>query len=368
MTAFRTRRLEVGDEPELNTAFNRFVSDKDWLQQRSLDRMRWVWHQAPGGPADSWIIEAQNSTGWKIIGHHALCPVRFTLGDEDWLCAKAMNSFLLPEFRDKFLYLRFEQQCLSEADARFDATYSVATGSARLRKAFGYENYATWIDLERGFQPLHLIYRTIAHVRGRHSYHVRGGLLHRLASISSVPVRKSPLELKEYAPAEAASSSFFADFWDEARLGAGMSPRRDAADLEWRFWKRPAPAVSTLTYSWPEGGRAYFIVDTATNPAIYALVDFFITPANSQRLECVLDALFAWCARQGALALGFSTTTKGLPPPLLEVFLSKMKPFALRRYGPPLELPRRLAPLGQARNNSVLPDWNTTPFLMVDWY
>ncbi|MGD0901635.1 MAG: hypothetical protein ABR924_01715, partial [Terracidiphilus sp.] len=365
MTAFRTRRSEAGDEPELNAVFNRFVSDRDWMMQRPLDLMRWIWHQAPGGPVDSWVIETQDSTGWRIIGHHALCPVRFTRGDEDWLCAKTINSFLLPEFRDKFLYLRFEQECLREADARFDATYSFAPRTARLRRALGYERFGTWIELERGFQPLHLIYRTAAYFTGRHSYCSRRGRFRKLASILAAPMRKPPFELTEHAPAEAASSSFFADFWAEARREAGMAPRRDAADLDWRFWKRPGPAVSTLTYTWPEGGRAYFIVDTATNPSIHSLVDFFITPANPQRLECLLDALFVWCARRGALALGFSTMAEGLPPQLLPVFLRKMKPFALRRYGAPTELPRRLSPLGRARSNGTLPAWNATRFLGV---
>lgn len=128
MTTFRTRRLLASDEQPLNETYNRVFSSVRTGPPRSLDHMRWIWHQAPGGPADSWIIETQDRTGWRIIGHHALCPVFFTLGDERWLCGKTINTFLQPEFRDKFLYLRFERECLREADARFDATYSFAVG------------------------------------------------------------------------------------------------------------------------------------------------------------------------------------------------------------------------------------------------
>jgi hypothetical protein len=367
MTAFRTRRFEAGDELELNAVFNQITRGDSKRPLRPLDHMRWLWHRAPGGPTDSWVVEAEDNDGWKIIGHHALTPVRFTYGDEDWLCGKTMNTFLLPEFRDKFLYLRFEQGCLREADARFDATYSIAPGTSRLRTAFGYENMGNWILLERGFQPFNRICRALADLTGRCSYRARVGLLRASASISAAPKRRPSLEFVEHSAAEAASSRFFADFWTEARREAGMAPRRDAADLEWRFWKHPGFEGSTLTYEWPEGGRAYFILDnTAGDSAVYSLVDFFITPADPRRLDCILDALFVWCARRGALALDFFTTTRGLPPQLLEVFLRKMKPSVMRRVGPEKELPRRVTPLGRARGNGAIADWNATGILMVN--
>jgi hypothetical protein len=363
MIAFRTRRMQAGDEQEFNEVFNGLMHNSSHMwRTRPLDNMRWVWHQAPGGPADSWIIEAQDKTEWRIVGHHGLCPVRFTLGDDDWLCAKTMNTFLLPDFRDKFLYLRFERECLREADTRFDATYSAAKGTTRLRSALGYENYGQMIQLERGFHPLHLIYRIMGNLAGRYSYSARTRLLNALAAISEVPRLEPSIELMEYA-ADAASSSFFADFWTEARMEAGMAPRRDAADLEWRFWKRPGFKGATLTYAWPQGGRAYLIVDTYSSPVLYSLIDFFITSASPQRLELLLDALFAWCAQRGALAVKYVTSHRGMPAELMEVFFRKMKPFVLQRYYPTMDLTRRISPLGRNRTSGVLADWNITEFL-----
>jgi hypothetical protein len=364
MTSFRSRRSENDDEHELNLVYNRFTGRTRTGRLRSVDEMHWLLHNAPGGPADSWIIEAKESTGWKIVGHHALSPVRFTFRDEDGLCAKTMHTFLLPEFRDKFLYPRFERNCLRVADTRFDATFSVGAGIARMRSAFGYENYGNWIQLERGFHPLHVIYRTITNLVGRHSYPARVWLSQRLASISAPPRQRTSIEFVEYTGAEAASSSFFANFWKEARLGAGMAPRRDCADLEWRFWKRPGFTGSTLTYTWPEGGHAYFIVDTL-NPLLYSLADFFLAPASAALLEDLLDALFVWCAHQGALALRFLTTPRGLPVQLSEVFHDNMKPFALQRFFLSFEFTRRISPLGRMRTDGALPDWNATEFLHI---
>jgi len=364
VTAFRTRRLRLGDESNLNAIYNRIVGRERIKWSRSLEAMRWIWHQAPGGPVDSWVIETEVDTEWTIIGHHALCPVRFTFGDEDLLCAKTMNSFLLPEFRDRFSYLRFEQECLREVDARFDATYSVGAGSSRLRSALGYTNFGTWIQFERGFQPLHVIYRVVANLVGRQSYSARARLLRVLASISAVPVREPSRELVELTSIDAPSSRFFSDFWKEARIGAGMAPRRGVEDLEWRFWKRQGFQGTTLTYTSPVG-RAYFIVETA-NPVIYSLADFYISPPQPELFDNLLDALYVWCAQRGALAVRCRTITQGLPAALLEVLSCKMKPSVLQRFIPAFELPRRFSVAMRLRTNGVFPVWNTTDLLVVD--
>jgi hypothetical protein len=364
VTVFRTRRTLPTDEPDLNAVYNQITGGTRVGKARSLEEMHWIWHQAPGGATDSWIVEAQLDGGWKIVGHHALCPIRFTLKDEDWLCAKTINTFLLPEFRDQFLYLRFERECLDVAETRFDVTYSAAPGAARLRKALGYDTSVSWIRFERGFQPQHLIARAITALAGRYSHIARLRLSKTLTSISAVPTENPPIELTEHSAGEVNSSGFFRDFWSEARATAGLAPRRDIADLEWRFWKRPGFEGSILTYTWPGDGRAYCIVDTS-NPIGYSLADFFITPASPKLFDRLLDALFVWCARRGALALKFSTTTDGLPPQLMEVAYHKMKLFPLRRYMLQSDLPRRLTPLARGRCKGTLPKWNATEILTM---
>jgi len=364
VTVFRTRRTSPADQPELNAVYNRITGRTRMGHIRCLEDMRWIWHQAPGGPADSWIVEAESNGGWKIVGHHALCPIRFTQGDQEWLCAKTINTFLLPEFRDQFLYLRFERDCLKEAEIRFDVTYSAAPCAARLRKTLGYESSVSWVRFDRGFQPLHLISRAAAAAAGRYSYTAQIRLSSFLASISAVPSKLPPIELAEYAPGDNKLPDFFADFWTEARATAGMAPRREVADMEWRFWKRPSFQGNILTYSWPGGGRAYCIIDTS-DPMQYSLADFFITHPDPRLFGHLLEALFVWCARRGAFALKFLTTTNGLPLPLMEVVERKMRPFPLRSFMPHSELTRRLSPSAKTRWNGVLPDWNATEFLIV---
>ena len=365
MTSFRVRRFESGDEFSLNKTYNQVVAGGRGKWPRPLDAMQWIWHNAPGGPADSWIIEVSGTTGWRIVGHHALCPVRFTFGDQDLLCAKTINSFLLPEFRDKFLYLRFEQECLKEADHRFDATYTVAPRSVRLRSGLGYTNFGTWIQFERRLRPFSIAFRAVRYLTRRYSHPPGARLSRMLASLSSSTIQSAPLALVEHGQFDAKLATFFAEFWSQARTNAGMAPQRDFPDIEWRYLKRPGFVGSALTYAGPGDSRAYFIVDTF-NPLFHSLSDFYISPMRPELCAALLEALFAWCFRRGALALKFRTVAQGLPAPILAVFASKMKVFPLQRFFPISEFPRRFSNMGKARLRNVLPDWNTTEILVAD--
>src|SRR5262249_49763784 len=154
-----------GDDAALNDVYLKFVHDRWPDATRTLDVMRWLWRESPAGPADSWLVEAENADGsWRIVGHHGLCPMRFTLGDEDLVCGKTTNTFVLPEFRSEFVYLRFEQHCLAEVCARYDVTYSNAPGVSRLRGALGYVVQDSWIQLEHGCAHFDLATRALTRV------------------------------------------------------------------------------------------------------------------------------------------------------------------------------------------------------------
>lgn len=361
MSQLRTRRFETGDEYKLSRLMA--ASRTRFRRPRSPELTRWLWHQAPGGPADSWLIEAKDaSADWKIVGHHGLCPVRFTLGDQDLLCAKTFNTFLLPEFRTKFLYLRFEQECLRQAETRFDATYSSAPGTARLRKALGYATVSTWVHMVRGVQTPDALSRLVGLLARNYPFPQWNVLARAVAQVSAPSDRKSSLKLLEYDSSEAARAPFFANFWEEARVHAGMSPRRDRADLSWRFWRRPDSTYITLVYSWEGGARAYCVVNT-TRPCAYCLEDIFVTPFLPELLEAFLDALFVWCAGRGSLLLSFFTTTDGQPAELLRVFQRHMHSHPLRRFRRPGEMPRRFSSRASLCGGEQALPWNVTNLL-----
>jgi len=364
MSPLRTRRFQAGDELHIWEILKYMKRSHPFAKVGSLELMRWKWHQAPGGPMDSWVIENQQPSGeWKIVGHHGLCPTRFTLGNQDLLCAKTTNTMLLPEFRDKFLYLRFEQECLKEADGRFDATYSCAPGTARVRKPLGYVAGHAWIHMARGLQTPETVSRVLGFLAGRYPHYTWGKTRRAFDAGSSVVGSKSPLSLMEYSSAEAPKALFFVDFWESARPFAGMSPRRDIADLTWRFWQRPDFKYFTLTQTWQGGARTYCVVNV-TDPLIFYLEDIFIVPPQSDLLEVFFTALLAWCARKGGLLLRFSTTGDGQPEKFLDVFTRRMYASPLRHFRREMDFPRRFSTRGKVRTGGGVLPWNTTRFLI----
>jgi hypothetical protein len=354
MTRFRTRRMELGDEIAFNDAYNSLGA----APPRPIAEMRRIWHQGPGGPVKSWIVEADNDAGWRLIGHHGLCPVRFTLGSQDLLFAKTVSSFLLPEFHGRFVYLRFEQRCLAEAERDFDATYTLAGLAVRMRAALGYDTSVLELDFEQGLRAPGLLSRLLTRLAWRFPHAANLARPWRI-----LPRRKSPLALTELESLAAPATPFFADFWDEARLSAGLAPRRDAADLAWRFWNMPGGLRRTLIHVWPCGARGYGIVNTSDG-LYFTLEDIFLSAPRADLLAELLDAILAWCAEEGGLMLGFMTTADSQPAELLDVYRRKMgENLNFRHRGQ--HLSRRLTSLGRERLGPRWPPCNITAIAAV---
>ena len=352
MTRFRTRRMEVSDASALNDAYNSLKA----APFRPLEEMQRIWRGGPGGPVKSWIVEANSGAGWQLIGHHGLCPVRFTLGERDLLFAKTINSFLLPDFRSRFVYLRFEQRCLAEIEREFDATYTLVDFAARMRAALGYETSTAELDFEQGLRVPGMLSRLLMR------------LVWRLPNIGGLhpwqflPARKSRLALTELDGVAAKSARFFTDFWDQARMNAGLAPRRDAADLAWRFWDAPRPRT-TLTCAWPCGTRGYGIVSTRDG-LHFVLEDIFLSAPHPKLLEALLDAILSWCADRRGLMLSFMTTAESQPPPMLASLRRKLGN-SFSRHHREQHVSRRLTILGRERIGESWPPMNITPLAAV---
>jgi len=177
-----------------------------------------------------------------------------------------------------------------------------------------------------------------------------------------LPGRKSPLVLKELDGLAARNSCFFSDFWDEARMTAGLAPRRDAADLAWRFWDLPGNQA-TLIHRWPCGCRGYGIVST-TNKLHFTLEDIFLTVPRPDLLTQLLDSILSWCADRGGLMMSFMTTAESQSPDMLVAMRNRLSDsLSFRHRGQ--HLSRRLTPMGRERIGANWPPMNITPIAAV---
>jgi hypothetical protein len=367
LTRIRTRPLEPDDIPVLNAAFCRFVATKRWKSDRTDEQLRCIVQDAPGGPAASWIVEACDGSDWKIVGHHGMCPVRFTYGGQDWLCAKVFNTFVLPEYRDSFLFVRFEMECLREADKRFEANFCTGNPLLRWRKTAGYQGSMHSSVLLFSLQPHHFVCRTLIERVHRRVPSFTGRLKRWLGYLPVLPIRRrSTLALTALSSEQAVDSEFFRTYGDQARLDPGFNLRRDVADLAWRFWRRPGFNGVTLTYTWPNGTRAYAIVDTP-NPLFFTLVDISISPRTAEHFALFLNAVLDWCAAHRALGIHFLTCYQAWPEPLRQVLDQCLQsgPWRNRVNHNPHMMLRRLAPLG-AQRISALPEWELSYLVIAE--
>ncbi len=358
MTQFRTRRMEYADEAEFNEIYNGLlIAEK--MTPRPLDVMRRIWHAGPGGPVHSWIVEAKTGSGnWKIVAHHGLCPIRYTMGDRDFLFAKTVNSFLIPEYRNKFLYLRFEKRCLAEVENLFDATFTLAAAVTHMRAALGYETDIRELDLERGLQPFEIVSRMLIRLAGRYPMTI-APLARRW---SNWRTHHPVLVLNELDSGAAIFSPFFQNFWSQTRAMAGLAPRRDAADLAWRFWDMPGERT-TLIHEGREGVQAYCILRRA-NSFHFLLEDIFLSRPEPGLLLSFLKSIFTWCGRSGGLMISFMTTIDGQPPVMLEVYRRNMG-ISLSRHYRDNHMSRRLTARGRERLGPTWPPCNVTPMVAM---
>jgi hypothetical protein len=304
------------------------------------------------------------------VGHHGLVPIRCRWNGEEVVVGKTSKTYVLPEFRPHLLYLRFERECLREAEPRYDATYSFGPGAARFRRPLGYSESDRMIVFERGLLPPGLAWRAVA--RAPAALQHGAGRLTRpgLRAVAGLAHRRAPLALEEIPAAAAPASAFFEDIGHRAAHHGTLSPSRAPADLAWRFWQNPLQPFVALAYTWPGGAKGCCIVNM-TLPWRPAIDDLILTDPRPDLLTPLLESVFAWAARRGALMVSFMTSAAGQPPELLECLARMMRP-ALREqldgYGlravaePPIDIPRRVTPRGASSGLAGHP-WRVTGLL-----
>jgi len=365
MTRLRTRRARREDAAAIAESYRR-------VRKRPLaaDRLSWAFEDAPAGPGHHWVVESERPDGAPlIVGHHGLAPLRCRWMGEDVVVGKTTKTLVLPEYRPHLLYLRFERDCLLEAEASYHATYSVGPGAARFRGPLGYGGGDRMVVFERALLPPGLLWRAAASAPPAAQSGADPWMRPALRALAAVHARPS-LALEEIAAADAPTSPFFDDLGRRAERPGVLSPSRTPADLAWRFWNNPLKCFVALAHTWAGGAKGCCIMNM-TLPWRPAIDDLVLTDPRPDLLAALLESVFAWAARRGALAVSFATSTTGQPPELLECVGRLMGPalseqlaaYGLRRLaGPVDEIPRRVTPRGRSAGLTGEP-WQVSWFL-----
>lgn len=135
MSRFTIRQFQFGDVGDIKQLYEHVTGCT-----RSREQYLWQWHQSPSGSGDIWLIH-DSEDDHKLIGNHGVMPIRFTRGNTNLLFGKIENTMVLPEYREKILYPRFELKFKRDYENRYDALFSTMGPSPaiRVRKAMGYD-------------------------------------------------------------------------------------------------------------------------------------------------------------------------------------------------------------------------------------
>lgn len=303
---FNFRPYRQGDERAINQLYFEVTG-----RRRTVEQFRWQWLQAPGGAGEIWLIEAVGDNGdAKLVGHHGIMPVRFSCGDVDFLFGKTENTMVLPEYRDKIIYPRFEKRFQDAYQSRFHALFSTfgPDAAVRLRLALGYELKSEWK------------FEKLATSSSSATYLLRYFLRRKIQTLSSkqlanaVSERPSLISAKFgaagfYSDEEAASLSFFDSFWRCARLGFGVTPSRDKIDLKWRFWTNPYKSHLTSLLEQDGVYCGYAIISiNAANPLEALLEDYAVIEPRTELVDALLEQLLGRLKAVGVKWLNVNTT------------------------------------------------------------
>lgn len=355
---YRYRRYKTGDETQINQLYRKVTG-----RVRSVEQFAWQWLHAPGGQGDIWLIEAVFPDGkTELIGHHGIMPIRFSRGGEDLLFGKTENTMVLPEYRSKILYPRYEKIFAKEYEPRFHALFSTMgpAPAIRQRKAQGYSANHQWLSLEHGVTP----YGSFAKLINRFPHAAAGRVLSHMPSFTG---RRSVCKLHILSSTEARSESLFNTLWSDFRGNGGVSPRRDAADLNWRFWENPYGQFITVLFELDGEIIGCAVVETSRIPTL-SLVDLFFARPDDALVRVVIKDLTTTLLKKfGAKLLNYSCTTDAVSDVIKGNLEASFSPSWIsrchKRFAPEKFMPRKITERGKQIGLTV-DHWAVTPILM----
>lgn len=351
---FSYRQYQDGDANAINALYLAVTG-----RARTIEQHAWQWLHSPAGESEMWLIEAELDDGSiHLVGHHGVMAEEFCYRGTPIRVGKTENTMVLPDFRDKILYPRFEKAFLKQYEGKFHALFST-TGPApaiRLREAMGYKFNHEWKALYFGKEP-HL---SASLVLDRLLPRMPLNLTQVLSTAALVCIDGTHIQVLK--PKD--QSFDFDDFWAKAALGYGVTPRRTRANLNWRFWSNPYHTHITVKLSSKERGTCICVVSCRSGNCLFVNDVFTDRPENTPYF---LDQLYTWARRVINVSCLQSHTTNenlqlfngrnNIQTPWGQSVVNMVRPKITLR-----KMPRKITPQGQDFGLSDTSDWYVTPF------
>lgn len=259
---FFSRPYKDGDASAINQLYFEVTG-----RRRSIEQHAWQWLQSPAGIGEMWLIEYENEEGQrKLIGHHGVMAEIFTFYGKEIIVGKTENTMILPEFRDKILYLRYEKEFLNNYQKRFGAIFSTfgPRNAMKMRAALGYKNNNTWKNTYIGYDP----FVSISLVLNKIKILRKNINLDKIRDFVCGDFTCQVLDVNN-------NNFDFDAFWGRISKNYELTPARSKENLNWRFWTNPYHQYKTLKISHPEFGVFIAIIFVDVN-GVVCVDDMFL--------------------------------------------------------------------------------------------
>ena len=307
---FSWRFYQPGDEVEINKLYTGITG-----RERSAKQFNWQWLSAPGGQGDIALIHAEQEEGIRLIGHHGVMPIRFTCGEQDLLFGKIENTMVHPEYRDKIIYPRFEKRFKQAYENRYHALFATMGPEAaiRVRHATGYKFPVLWQRYQLAVSPVSQLFFPAKLLINK--------LIKPRYSTDGLDSHSLMIDAGFLDSGRAKQSAFFDSFWTEARVHHGIAPRRDKADLCWRFWDTPYKAHFTFLLDESDKNSGYAIVSIdPAEPKRAFLEDYAVNNPIDSAYKLLFNGLFNALHTAGISVLNVTTTEDPALKEIGEIF------------------------------------------------
>lgn len=348
------RRYKEGDAAAINALYFNVTG-----RSRTVEQHAWQWLQSPAGESEMWLIEAELEDGsTRLIGHHGVMAEEFSYQGKDIRVGKTENTMVLPDFREKILYPRFEKTFFKSYENKFHALFST-TGPAsaiRLREAMGYKFKHEWASLYFGSEPV----LSAGLILDRFLPQKNDKKIEIL--MEAEPCRINELRIEVVNPN--LNSFDFDDFWRRTALGYGITPKRTRANLNWRFWSNPYLIHITVKLSSVKLGTCICIVSCLNG---YCLVVNDIFTDRPENTPYFLRGLLNWSKRIGFFAF-LHTDTIDVNVKIFKSFEKFQNPWIMKLNnvikGKPAanKMPRIITQTGNNFGLNDETEWYVTPY------
>ena len=308
-----SRKFQEGDEEAIVDLYNLITG-----RCRTVPQHRWEWIQPPEGQGSMWVIEHEDETGRKLVGHHGLIPVRMSYCGTPILAGMTENTMLHPDYRKKILYPRYEASFLEEARQRFDLVHTRSGFGVlrKIRESLGYQavgeyaNYVRIIGTRSAHEPV------TAYLRGKLGNNLVSGvaalavrlllpilvLVGRLGARGAVDDSISVRQIDDVEPI----AGEIDEFWEDNKKHFGISVYKNAAYLKWRLFDNP-----NITYRFSvarsDGELVGYVVTQKFAGNVTVVVDLHAKNNDEIIADTLLDDAVDQTKKDGGWAIASRT-------------------------------------------------------------